>query len=75
MWVKRYIIIIPALARPFVEQEWTLYSPTWVEWAITAGAFAAFMLAYTLFSKFFPIISRYEIAEGEELAQSIKEKN
>jgi molybdopterin-containing oxidoreductase family membrane subunit len=37
-----------------------------VEWAITAGAFAAFFLLYSLFARLFPIISIWEVREGQE---------
>jgi molybdopterin-containing oxidoreductase family membrane subunit len=66
MWVKRYIIIIPALARPFVEQEWSIYEPTWVEWAITFAGGAGFVLAFAVFTKLFPLISIWEIQEEYE---------
>ncbi|MHA2251197.1 MAG: NrfD/PsrC family molybdoenzyme membrane anchor subunit [Candidatus Kariarchaeaceae archaeon] len=66
MWVKRYIIIIPALARPFVAQEWTIYKPTWVEWAITLGGVATFVLAFCLLAKLFPLISIWELKEEAE---------
>ncbi len=70
MWIKRYIIIVPTLASPrmaiqSVPSEWAHYAPTWVEWSITAGAFAMFILLYTLFSKIFPIVSIWETAEQE----------
>ena len=65
MWLKRYIIIVPTLYNPLipiqnVPSEWAHYTPTWVEWSITAGAFAMFILLYTLFSKIFPVISIWE---------------
>lgn len=70
LWLKRYVIIIPTLSSPFlpiqgVPWEWAHYSPTWVEWSITAGAFAGFALLYTLFSKVFPIVSVWETREEE----------
>ncbi len=70
MWLKRYIIIVPTLSNPripiqAVPWEWAHYAPTWVEWSITAGAFAMFILLYTLFSKLFPIVSIWETSEGE----------
>jgi len=70
LWLKRYVIIIPTLSSPFlpiqgVPWEWAHYSPTWVEWSITAGAFAGFALLYTLFSKVFPIVSVWENREEE----------
>ncbi|MHA2501957.1 MAG: NrfD/PsrC family molybdoenzyme membrane anchor subunit [Candidatus Kariarchaeaceae archaeon] len=66
MWIKRYIIIVPALARPFVEQEWTLYNPSWVEVWITLAGFAGFILIFALIVKFFPILSIWELQEEEE---------
>jgi molybdopterin-containing oxidoreductase family membrane subunit len=69
-WAKRYIIIIPTLSSPFLPPqgappEWTHYHPTWVEWSITAAAFAFFLLIYTLLSKLFPIISIWETRVSE----------
>jgi len=43
------------------------YTPTWVEFAITAGCFAAFILLYVLFAKIFPIVSIWEIKEGKKI--------
>ncbi|MEX1186855.1 MAG: NrfD/PsrC family molybdoenzyme membrane anchor subunit [Gemmatimonadaceae bacterium] len=67
MWVKRYLIVIPTLQTPFIPAEAagvsTWYFPSPVEWAITAGAFAAFLLLFTLFSRLFPILSIWETAE------------
>ncbi|MGA2440499.1 MAG: NrfD/PsrC family molybdoenzyme membrane anchor subunit [Tepidisphaeraceae bacterium] len=64
MWLKRYIIVIPTLASPFMparEGTHLVYVPTWVEWSITAGGLAAFLLMFILFSKVFPIISIWEV--------------
>jgi molybdopterin-containing oxidoreductase family membrane subunit len=65
MWLKRFIIVVPTLASPFMPPSTgsiRVYSPTWVEWAITAGAFAAFCLMFSLFAKVFPIISMWEVS-------------
>ncbi len=72
MWLKRYVIVVPTLQNPllpmqFVPTEWAHYRPTWVEWSITAGAVAGFVLIYLLFSKVFPIVSIWETrGEGAE---------
>jgi hypothetical protein len=70
MWLKRYLIIVPTLMTPFIPAEAAgitpHYSPTWVEWTITAGAFAVFLLLFTLFAKIFPIVSMWETIEGVE---------
>jgi Ni/Fe-hydrogenase subunit HybB-like protein len=69
-WFKRYLIVIPGLAHPYlpiqdVPDSWKHYSPSLVEMTIVAATFAAMMLIVTLFSRFFPIISVWEVAEGK----------
>ncbi len=66
MWLERYTIVVPSLSRPRLPYEFGIYSPTWVEWSITAGCFAGLALFYVIFSKFFPIISIWELREGKE---------
>ncbi len=63
MWVKRFIIVVPTLALPQLSSGWGSYTPTWVEWSITAAAFAGFILLYTVFSRVFPIVSIWETSE------------
>jgi len=78
-WLKRYIIVVPTLRSPYLPSgqrlpwEWSHYRPTWVEWTITAAAFAAFMLIYTLLSKVFPVISFWETREGEPVPVEVAE--
>lgn len=72
-WVKRFLIVVPTLQNPFlpaqrVPAEWTHYQPTWIEWAIVTGAFAGFLLAYTLLVKLFPVVSFWETEEGADTA-------
>lgn len=66
MWLKRFIIIVPSLQIPLMPFDFGRYSPTWVEWSITAAGFAGFVLMFTLFAKMFPIISVWELAEAPE---------
>lgn len=66
MWLERFIIIVPTLANPRLPYGSGVYLPSWVEWGETAGCFALFILFYILFTKFFPIISIWEIREGRE---------
>ena len=71
MWLKRYIIVVPALSRPFVEQAWTPYAPTWVEIAITIAAASGFVLFYAIFAKLFPLVALWEMFEqGHEKQKS-----
>jgi Ni/Fe-hydrogenase subunit HybB-like protein len=73
MWVKRYLIVVPTLETPYVPAQaagTTIhYFPTWIEWAVTAGALAAFLLLFTLFSRLFPIVSIWEAAEDPGLGE------
>ncbi|MBI4308504.1 MAG: polysulfide reductase NrfD [Chloroflexi bacterium] len=73
MWVKRFIIVVPSLSLPLMPYEWGMYSPTWVEIAITAASFAGFALVFTLFTKLFPIVSVWEMKEGWERERAPQE--
>ncbi|MBM2840479.1 MAG: actC [Bacteroidetes bacterium] len=64
MWLERLIIVVPSLANPGLELPMGIYIPTITEWALFAGGIAVFILGYMVFSKFFPIISIWEIEEG-----------
>lgn len=68
MWLERYNIVVPTLTRPRLPSPAVSYSPTWVEWSILLGSLAVFALLYVVFSKIFPIISIWEVREGEEIA-------
>ena len=64
MWIERFLIIVPTLANPRLSFVRGNYSPTWVEITITVGTVAYFVLLYLLFTRFFPIISMWELKEG-----------
>ena len=64
MWMERFLIIVPSLARKYLPYSWGTYRPTWVEITITLGTFAAMALLYTLFAKFVPMISVWELKAG-----------
>jgi molybdopterin-containing oxidoreductase family membrane subunit len=64
MWLERFLIIVPTLSNPRLAFVRGGYSPTWVEVTITAGTFAYFILLYMVFTRFFPIISLWELKEG-----------
>jgi molybdopterin-containing oxidoreductase family membrane subunit len=66
MWVKRFVIIVPAMARPWISGPWTTYNPTIIEILIVIGSFAALALGITLAAKIFPLSPLWEILEEEE---------
>jgi molybdopterin-containing oxidoreductase family membrane subunit len=66
MWLERYQIVVPTLVNPRLPYERGVYFPSVVEWLIFIGCGAFFLLLYVLFTKFFPIVSIWEIKEGRE---------
>lgn len=67
LWVNRYIIVVPTLETPFLpiqdsRQAWLNYTPTWVEWSLTAAGIAVFILLFKLAAKFLPIVSISEMS-------------
>ena len=68
MWLERFIIVVSSASFPRMSFNWDpgIYTPSLVEISMTAAQFACFALMYVLFSKLFPIISIWEIEEGEE---------
>lgn len=68
MWLERYNIVVPTLTRPRLPFPVSAYLPTWVEWSVLLGSFGVFAMLYVVFSKVFPIISIWEVREGEEIA-------
>jgi molybdopterin-containing oxidoreductase family membrane subunit len=67
MWLERYIIVVPTLSYTRLPAATSnFYTPTWVEWAITAATFAAMIFLYLIFAKLFPIIAVWEFKPHEE---------
>jgi Ni/Fe-hydrogenase subunit HybB-like protein len=65
MWIERFLIIVPALGHKYLPSGWGSYRPQPVEIILTISTFAAMTLLYTLFAKFVPIISIWELKVGE----------
>ena len=69
-WFRLYLVVIPGLLQPYlpiqdVPESWKHYSPSAVEMTIVAATIAGVLLIVTLFSRFFPIVSVWEVAEGQ----------
>ena len=64
MWLERFVIVVPTVSNPRLPLDRGIYHPTWVEWSILLGCFCFFILLYVLFTRFFPIVSIWEIQEG-----------
>ncbi|MBI4543492.1 MAG: polysulfide reductase NrfD [Gemmatimonadetes bacterium] len=67
MWLERFNIVVPTSVNPRFEFEAAArYFPSWVELSILAATFSGFILLYMVATKFFPIISIWEMREGRE---------
>ena len=66
MWIERYVIVVTGLHVPLMPYEPASYAPTWVEWSLLAAGLALFALLITVFTKIFPIIAVWEVAEDHE---------
>ncbi len=72
MWLERFNIVVPTSVNPRLElYQRGSYLPSLVEIMILIGTLAGFVMAYMIATKFFPIISIWEIKEGKEI--SVKE--
>jgi len=75
-WFKRFLIVIPTLLHPFlpmqeVSEASKVYVPTFEEWSITAASLAGALLIITLFVRYFPIISIWEVAEERGISHNV----
>jgi Ni/Fe-hydrogenase subunit HybB-like protein len=74
MWLERLNIVVPSLANPRLPYPTGFYVPSIVEWGMFVGGLATFILGFVVFSRFFPLISIWEIREGrkEAVAETVE---
>ncbi|MBI4284702.1 MAG: polysulfide reductase NrfD [Chloroflexi bacterium] len=72
MWMSRFLIVVPSLQVPQMPGQIVSYQPTWVEWSITAAAFAAFALIFAIVVKLVPIVSVWEVTEEMEALPKVE---
>jgi len=78
-FIKRYIIVIPTLLHPYlpiqnVPEKFHDYFPTWIEMAVTAGAFSLALIIITILLKVFPVIPMWELAEEEGITEEFEKQ-
>jgi Ni/Fe-hydrogenase subunit HybB-like protein len=64
MWLERFVIIAGSLATSFIPSQWGFFVPSVTEISITAASFAWFLMLFSLFTRFLPIVSMTELKEG-----------
>ena len=73
MWLERFLIIIPGLARKTpLAFNWGSYHPSLIEILMTAALFAWVAMGILLFSKVFPLIPIFDIKEGMVVRDEVK---
>lgn len=70
-WLKRYIIVVPPQAHPFLPAqnypvEWIVYKPTLIEMLVTLASIVLVLIIITILSKFFPVLPVWELAAEEK---------
>jgi molybdopterin-containing oxidoreductase family membrane subunit len=74
MWLERFVIIAGSLASSFNPSQWGAFHPSITEIMITVGSFAWFLMLFSLFSRYLPIVSMTELKEGISwLRQSLRD--
>ena len=61
MWFQRFVIIVTSLHRDYLPSSWSMYNPTWVEYAEFLGTIGFFFTAYFLFVRTLPTVSIAEV--------------
>jgi Ni/Fe-hydrogenase subunit HybB-like protein len=79
-WLKRFIIVVPPQAHPYlpvqnVPAEWHIYRPTITETAITLASIILVIIIITVLSKLFPVLPVCELSEEEEFIETRDDKN
>ena len=64
MWIERFVIIPVSLTITRMPFTWRLYHPS-IEIPLTIGTFALFLLLYMLASRLIPLVSVWEVQEGQ----------
>jgi molybdopterin-containing oxidoreductase family membrane subunit len=63
MWTKGYLVVVPGLTDHLLPHADGIYLPSWTEISLMIGSLAFFGLFMMIFTRFFPIISLWEIEE------------
>jgi len=63
MWLERFNIVVTSLSHDRLPFDWRTYAPSWVEWAMTFGAFGWFFMLFLIGLKIIPPVSIAEMKE------------
>ncbi|HSN73366.1 MAG TPA: hypothetical protein VLT59_17755, partial [Steroidobacteraceae bacterium] len=63
MWLERYVIVITSAQRDFMPSMWDTVSFTGYDWLLLFGSLGLFFFLMSLFIRFLPVISIFEVRE------------
>jgi molybdopterin-containing oxidoreductase family membrane subunit len=69
MWFKSYLVVVPGITHHLAPYKEGIYMPDWPEWGLIVGSFAFLALLIVAFTRFFPLVSIWEVedqARGHE---------
>lgn len=64
MWAERFMLLIPPQTRDFLVSAWGAYSPSFWDWSLFIGSFGVFLVPYSLFIRFLPMVSAFEVKQA-----------
>ncbi len=64
MWSERFVIVEGSLAASFEPSQWRYWHASFTEVTITVASFGWFLMWFSLFARFMPIVSMTELKEG-----------
>ena len=66
MWMERYLIVVPTLERPRLLLPLQAYTPSFVEISMAISNLAALVLALTIATRIYPMVSLWEVQDDLE---------
>ncbi len=70
MWLERFILVTSSLSHDRLPFLWRAYTPTWVEWAIAAGALGWFLFLFLVAIRVLPALAVSELKERAAHAEA-----
>ena len=70
MFLERYLIVVGGMRVPLNPYDIPAYTPTWIEWSLTAGGIAIFILIIMAILKLVPNMAIVEILEANRAADT-----
>ena len=61
MWFERFMLIVNSLFRPYLPSSWGMFYPTVWDLIFLFGSVGIFLLMFTLFVRWLPLVAMYEM--------------